>query len=174
MKTFSKILIILTALWVLTACTPGFPVNTDTAAVSNAAAQIAEFDLPEGYIPEFSVNVMGYTVAAYNRGDGISHLYLVQSEKESDGEKLMQMLEDVLPAENNYQNRTTVVETRSVTVRGQEEQMVVHEGVNGEGQPYRQALVTFQGNGGPALVVISEPLNRWDIRTVENLIASIQ
>jgi len=32
----------------------------------------------------------------------------------------------------------------------------------------------FQGKGGPALLVISEPITRWSQETVETFIASIR
>ena len=46
----------------------------------NAAAEIADFDLPAGYYADFSTTLMGYEVAAYTRGDGPSHIYLIQSD----------------------------------------------------------------------------------------------
>ena len=66
-----------------------------------------------------------------------------------------------------------VIETRSVIVRGQEASLAISEGVSGEGETYRQATLAFQGEGGPALLTLSEPTSRWDQEMVDAFIASI-
>jgi hypothetical protein len=175
MNTQSTRTILLCALMVLltslAACTAGNAVSTDVEKVASVAAAIADVDLPIGYAPEFSASLRGYTVAAFNTGDGTSHLYLVQSENEADGEKLTQLLNELAPGTSDRQ--MTVTETRTAFVRGQATTLVIIEGVNSEGVPYRQATLAFQGKGGPALLVISEPVTRWNQETVDAFIASI-
>ena len=73
----------------------------------------------------------------------------------------------------NLQTRVTVIETRSVWVRGQETTLVISDCINSEGISYRQAAVAFQGNGGPALLVFSEPIETWDQAILDAFIASI-
>ncbi|NQU30998.1 MAG: hypothetical protein HQ525_10060, partial [Anaerolineae bacterium] len=108
------------------------------------------------------------------RGDGPSHIYLIQSDNESDGEKLAQVLDELVIGSGDPQTRMTVVETRSVMVRGQKSTLVISDAVNSEGLSYRQAAVGFPGNGGPALLVFSESIENWDQATVDALISSIQ
>lgn len=152
----------------------GTSVVTDTDLVAQAANRIADFDLPAGYAPEFTASLMGYTVTSFRPDDGSSHLYLIQSEKEADGEKLAQMLEQLVPGSSDPQTRMTVIETRPIRVRGQEVTMVISEGINSDGETYRQVTVAFEGKGGPALLALSEPLTRWDQETVDAFLASIQ
>ena len=106
MKTKTLPLILLALL--LTACGVDVSLSTDPANVTNAAAEIADFDLPAGYYADFSSDVMGYSVAAYTRGDGPSHLYLIQSDNESDGEKLAQVLDELVIGSGDPQTRMTV------------------------------------------------------------------
>ncbi len=173
MKQIIKTLLVLFVLTGLFACTPTATINVNPEQVPNAASDIADFDLPAGYAPEFTASLLGYTVAAYNPGDGHSHLYLIQSEKESDGENLAQMLEELAPGSNDPSTHMTVVETRQVTVRGQEAPLVISEGVNSENETYRQVMAAFQGKGGPDLLVLSEPVTRWDQTAVDAFLASI-
>ena len=172
MNTKVVLLVILTIL--LTACGAINPVQTADDQIANAAAKIAEFDLPVGYSPEISASLEGYTLVSYNPGDGHSHLYLIQSEKEADGEELASMLEQIAPGSYDPQTRMTVIETRPVTVREQEAILVISEGVTSEGETYRQVTVAFQGKGGPALLMLSEPVTSWNQETVDAFIASIQ
>ena len=158
----------------MSACGTTIKMSSDSDEVTSAASEIADFELPAGYSSDFTANLMGYRVAAYNPGDGHSHLYLVQSEKETDAEKLAQMLEKLVPGSSDRNTRLTVVENRAATIRGQEVMLVISDGVNSDGESYRQVTAVFQGKGGPALLVLSEPSERWDQSAVDAFIASIQ
>lgn len=173
MNIVTKCLLALVLLTGLSACGTTYLVKTDSDQVASAAAEIADFDLPAGYSADFTAQLMGYTVAAFNPGDGHSHLYLIQSADEADGEKLAEMLEQLAPGSSDPRTRMTVVETRPVIVRGEEGTLVISDGVNSEGDSFRQATVAFQGQGGPALLVLSEPVERWDQETVDAFLASI-
>ncbi|MGE5461855.1 MAG: hypothetical protein ACM3PS_00775, partial [Syntrophothermus sp.] len=98
---------------VLSACGSTVKMSSDAAEVASVASEIADFEPPAGYSSDFTANLLGYTVAAYNPGDGHSHLYLVQSEKESDAEKLAQMLEKLVPGSSDRNSRLTVIENRA-------------------------------------------------------------
>lgn len=174
MNTTVKFLLAFLLLTGLSACGSDTALNTGAEQVTSAAAEIADFELPAGYSADFTARLMGYTVAAFNPGDGHSHLYLIQSENEEDGKHLESMLDQVAPASSDPQTGMTVLETRPLTVRGDATTLVISEGTNSEGNTYRQAAVTFQGKGGPALLVFSQPTESWDPATVDALLASIQ
>jgi hypothetical protein len=172
-----KIILILISLGLivfLAACAIKANVKTDAEKVSSAAMSIADFKPPAGYAPEFTASLGGYTVVAYNPGDSRSHLYLIQSEKEADGEKLSQMLTSMAPGANDPNLRLTVVDNRTTPIRGQEATLVVSEGTNSEGKAYRQLVGTFAGKGGPALLVLIEPAESWDQEAIDAWIASFQ
>lgn len=121
-------LILLLALF-LTACGVDVSLSTDSGNVTSSAAKIADFDLPAGYYADFSSDVMGYSVAAYTRGDGPSHIYLIQSENEADGQKFDQVLDQIVIGSGDPQTRMMVIGTRSIIVRGQESTLVISEAV---------------------------------------------
>jgi Na+-translocating ferredoxin:NAD+ oxidoreductase RnfG subunit len=157
----------------LTACMTNTAVDTNADTAVNIAAEIADFDLPADYVSEFSASLEGYTLVSYSPGDGHSHLYLIQSENESDGEKLAGLVEQIAPGSYDPQTRMTVIETRLVMVREQEVTLVISEGISSGGETYRQVAVPFQGKGGPALLIFSEPVTSWNQETVDVFIASI-
>jgi hypothetical protein len=166
--------ILLIGLVLLTSCTTNATVETNAETVVSTAAEIADFDLPAGYYTDFSTSLMGYTIASFRPDDEHSHLYFIQFEKEVDGENLAQMLDKLLPGTSDPQTRMTVIETRPIILRGQEVTLVTSEGISSDGETYRQMTVAFQGKGGPALLVLSEPASRWDQETVDTFLASIQ
>ena len=173
----NKLLLITSVIFLLpalSACASKIEMSSNADQVASAASAIADFEPPAGYSSDFTATLMGYTVAAYNPGDGHSHLYLVQSEEESDAEKLAQMLSELVPGSSDWNTRLTVIENRPATLRGQETTLIISDGVDSQGETYRQVTAAFQGKGGPALLVLSEPVESWDQSEVDAFIASIQ
>ncbi len=158
----------------LFACVPGVSIKTDAQEVAKTASQIADFSLPTGYVPEMAGKMGDYIAASYNRGDGHSHLYLIQSQKAEDGQGLSESLTSVMPGSRDRYARMTVIEKRTATIRGQAATVVISDGVNSEGQSYRQATAAFQGKGGPALLVLEEPMDRWNQAAVDAFVASLK
>jgi hypothetical protein len=157
--------------FLLTAC--GMNINTDQDKVTAVAAEIADFELPTGYSPEFTASFDVYTLVSYTPGKGSCHLYLVQSQNAADTEKLLRAMKNIIPGEYDPEAGMTVIETRPILVRGEQTTLILSEGVNGDGETCRQAVVAFKGNGGPALLVYSSPVAASNLETVEALIASI-
>jgi hypothetical protein len=158
---------------ILSACGAA-PATDKNQNVAEIASKIADFDVPAGYAPELSAHLLGYSLASYKGTTGPSHLYLVQSEKDSDKAELQKMLEQMAPGSSNPNTRMTVVENRTATVRGQEADVVISEGTNSDNVTYRQATVAFQGKGGPALLVFSESADLWDQAVLDTFLGSIQ
>ena len=134
------------------------------------ANRIADFTLPAGYREEYAVNLGGYQAVSYNPGDGHSHVVLLQGPQRLKVDR--ESMGEVVPVYDRT-TRLTVVETRSILVRGQETTLTISDGVNSARVAYRELTVPFQGKGGPALLVMSEPLTRWDRATVNAFLASI-
>ena len=158
---------------ILSACNT-IQATDNTQQNTDVASKIADFEPPTGYTPDFTAEMLGYAVAAYKGTGGPSHLYLIQSEKATDGEELERMLIQLAPGSSDPNTRLTVIENRPVNIRRQEATMVISEGTNHEGESYRQASISFQGKGGPALLVFSESVENWDQDAVETFLQSIE
>ncbi len=50
---------------------------TDPTRVNTVASTITDFDLPTGYQPDYVIEALGYTVAAYKSNDDLSHIVLM-------------------------------------------------------------------------------------------------
>ncbi|MAT42132.1 MAG: hypothetical protein CL609_07305 [Anaerolineaceae bacterium] len=175
-KNFTPILII-TILFatLLSACSKNsIALQTNPEKVNKSAEQMVSFVLPTGFVPEVSAEMMGYTLVSYKGTEDMSHLYFVQSENQADEENLSEMFEKLSPGSFDRNNRSKILETKTISVRGEEATLIISEAINGEGNDYRQAMVVFQGKNGPTLLVFSEPVENWNQLTVENLISSIE
>lgn len=173
MNTRLRIALAAILLAILSACGTMEATN-DPEHVMKLASNIADFELPEGYTSEFSAEMAGYTLAAYKGASGPSHLYLIQSEKEADGKELENMLTQLAPGSSDPNTRMTVIENRPGSIRGQEVTLVISDGTNSDGEYYRQITAAFQGKGGPALLVFSETIDRWNDEMIDALLTSIQ
>ena len=67
-----------------------------------------------------------------------------------------------------YRVRPNEVTYAGVGVNDSAETATDNEGTN------RVATATFEGKGGPALLMIAGPLNEWAIEMVDTFVASIQ
>lgn len=176
MKHITQITLVIigaTLLIILSACSKVEATN-DSQHVTDTASKIADFDLPAEYVPEFSAAMSGYTVAAYKGPSGPSHLFLIQSEKASDGSELEKMLNQLAPGSSDPSTGMTVIENHTAIVRGQEANVIISEGLNSDNITYRQATVGFQGKGGPALLVFSDTVESWNQETVDAFLQSIR
>lgn len=148
--------------------------SNESQQVLDAASNIADFDVPADFTPQFTASASGYTLAAYKGPSSPGHLFLIQSDNQADGSELEKMLKELAPGSSSPSTHTTVIENRTATVRGQEVNVIISEGMNSENVSYRQLTVGFQGKGGPAMLVFSDSEERWDSGTVDALLASIQ
>jgi hypothetical protein len=158
---------------ILAACST-LKATDDSQQVTKIAAEIADFDVPLGYTPEFSVEMLGYSLAAYKGTTDPSHLYLIQSENESDREELERILTEWAPGSSDPNTGMTVIENRPASIRSQGVTLVISEGINSENIAYRQISVAFEGKGGPALLVLSESIANWDQAAIDEFLASIR
>ena len=123
MKTQIKHLIVVLVVTVLLAgCAGSLPNKTSAQDVAKAAANIADFTLPEEYQPEYTLTLAGFTIVSYNPAGGYSHLFLVQApaDYKEDQAKLEETLHQAQSGKKDDTTRMTVVEKRSVAIRGQQ------------------------------------------------------
>lgn len=172
MNRNSQILFSLIGILIFTSLSACTSLVSPIILTSSKAAEIADFELPDGYRHDFSTSFLGFSMIAYSRADGPSHIYLIQSEKDSNGEKLAEVMAEMVVGFGNPRTRMTIIETHKVLMCGQETTMVISDIINAEGIPYRQAIIAFEGNAGPALLVFSEPTKTWDQAKVDHLIES--
>ena len=149
-------------------------VNPDRSTVDRVSAEIADFELPQGFEADFSIYLLGYKLVAYQSADSRSHLYLLETSNEAVAAKVGRALKQMVPGRYDSNTRLTVVETRPVMIGGQEGKLIISDGMNSEGRAYRQVLVTFAGKGGPALLVFVDGLERWDEARLYAMLSSVR
>lgn len=141
-------------------------------------AEVADYVVPAGFGSPFSIHFGDVTVIGYKSASERSHLLLAQFPEGTrfDMDEMLRRIQQIPGDSNNVWSNTelTLVEQRPVTIRGQETVLSISEGTSSDDVPYRTATATFQGRGGPALVMVAGPVGEWDNEMVEEFIISIQ
>lgn len=154
----------------------GISSQTEAATRAEIAGQIADYELPTGYGSVFAAHLAGYNLVGYTGSDEHSHIYLAQADS-STGitmEEIQRRILEAARADETRMVETQIVDTVAATIRGQEVDLVVSEGLNHEGDVFRQISGLFEGRGGPAVVIVSGPAATWDQAGVDEFIASIR
>ncbi|MBK8022860.1 MAG: hypothetical protein IPK19_15875 [Chloroflexi bacterium] len=147
--------------------------SSDVAHVHEVAQRIADFELPPGYRPDYAVDVLGFSIAAYRSADGKGHLAFVMGPVGivPDEGVVQGYVVNTSRHEDWRENR--VLRTEDRMVRGASATISFSERINGEGVPYRNLNLVFTGKSGNALLVVNEPVSAWNDAAIEALIASL-
>ncbi len=160
----------------LAACSPASMQQADQRQVNKIADKIADFDVPGGFSESFAAHLMDYSMVGYLGDDGHSHIYLFQLEAgkridQAELDKLMRQADpQAAPARASYR----VVGTQPASSMGQDVELAVIDGTNHDGDTFRQVTGSFQGRGGPAMVVFERPLDSWSDAELNTFLASIR
>lgn len=194
-KSTKTILIIVGSLLVLCACTVAALLFTGLWSLGNVVkwvdnsttenpqeavrigSEIADFEIPQGFDSPYGVHFGDVNMVGYTSQTEKSHILLAQF-PEGTRINIDEMLRNISEGTGDpnsvwYKTETTLIEERPVTIRGQETTLSISEGTSSEGVTYRTATANFQGNGGPALVMVAAPIDEWNIEMVERFISSM-
>lgn len=148
----------------------------EVVAEEHSPEEIAGYDLPPGFGDKFTLQFAGYSMVGYTGSDGHSHIYLAQA-ADSTGltmETIQGWITEATDTNGYGIAEMRTVETIPGEIRGQAVSLVIGEGINHDGDIFRQVSGLFEGRHGPAVVVISGPEATWDQAMVDKFIASIR
>jgi hypothetical protein len=152
--------------------------STDLADVANMLSEVAVITLPDGFGSPYGIHIADITSVGFASQSRNTHILITQFPQGTviDTEEMLKLISQYSTNPDNPwdTSNTRVVEGKPVTIRGQETYLEISEGTSSDGTTYRIATATFQGKGGPSLLMIAGPLDEWDIEMVDTFIASIQ
>ncbi|GAB4531119.1 MAG: hypothetical protein Kow0063_10000 [Anaerolineae bacterium] len=152
---------------------------TNPERVHAVGAQIADFDTPAGYQEMFAMNMMDTKIviiapASYPTNSMMLILAQFPAGMELSQEQKRQ-LERALARQTGLGNGDMVhTGQEETTIKGEPVTLTVREGVTGQGKQMRQVTASFEGRGGPAILMINGEVDDWDQAMVDEFIASIR
>lgn len=152
--------------------------STDPDKAIQVGSEIADFVVPSGFGSPNGIHFLDVTLIRYKSQDEQSHLVLAQfpAGTSIDLDEMVQQIKAV-PGEPSFilfSLETTPIEQKKIKIQGKESTLFINQGINLDGISYHTAMATFQGRGGPSLLMFAVPSDEWDIEVVENFALSIQ
>ena len=147
--------------------------------VTQIAADIASFQVPEGFTTQFGMRLGSFSMVQYMTRDKRTIIFVTQfpAGTSINPDEMMRQIQQNSrnPQSVWYNTDTTLVEQKPVTIRGEETTLSISEGTTEQGVLYRMANAIFQGDGeGPTLFMIVGPADQWDAQLAKEFIASIK
>jgi hypothetical protein len=146
--------------------------------VVRIGGEIADYEIPEGFGSPVSIHIGDMTMIRYKTLDKMSYIALAQFPEGTsiNVEEMLRLMEEGTSDPNNvwYSTDTKIIEQKPVTICGQATTLNISDGTSVQELSYRYATASFEGRGGPALVMVGTPVEEWDMGMVDDFISSIQ
>jgi hypothetical protein len=161
----------------------------DPSQAGQVASEITDYTLPDGYGPVMGTNLMGVKLVMFGP-EGMASRTRTGGSMPTDGELIMMMQMPAAAAVDADQmrdqmlqnmggqagvgNNMTSAGTLDATIRGKPVTLQVSEGTARSGEAIKAVSGVFDGNGGPAMLMIIGSTDAWDQRRVEAFLASLK
>jgi hypothetical protein len=157
-------------------------VKTDPQGASEAARAIADYELPEGYQEQMAADFFVYSMVVISADPSTSLssttkpvIILAQFQFATNRKQMEeQMTRSIEQQPSRRGLQMEVVEVKTMTIRGEETEVTLLEGIDESGLVVRQVITTFPGKDGTAMLMIIGPAEHWDQEEIDKFIESIQ
>ncbi len=149
--------------------------TTDAQQARDVGRQIADYTPPPGYAEQMSMNVLTaqWVIIGPVGREGVIFM-LMQALGMWREQMEAQMRQSIQAQLGAGGDQLTLVDTRTVSIRGQPVPMTIYEGTSRGGGRMRQAFAAFDGKGGTALLMVAGDTTAWSQMAVDQFIASIR
>lgn len=155
-------------------------IKTDPTEAAAVGARIADYDVPEGF-EQGAMSFMGIDMVfiapagATTAGNTIIMMMQFPESMALDQKQMEQQMKQSLEQQFGQRGFTvTSVETKTMTIRGQEVTAAISEGTDDTGASFRQMIAAFEGNNGTAMLMIMGSIEEWDQTMVNDFIKSMR
>jgi hypothetical protein len=152
----------------------------DPQAAQDLADSMFEYTVPPGYSEEMAMNMgimkMVMIMPENNNGGQIIMLMQLPGIMTADPAIYQQQMQQQMQRQFGGESTMSLVETDSVTIRGQQVELMYFEGTSSElGVLTRMMVSSFiKGDSGQIMVMIMGASTNWDQLMVDNFLQSIR
>jgi hypothetical protein len=155
--------------------------KTDPVSAAKAAHEIADYELPPGYQEQMAMDLYIYSMVVIGSDTTNSSaieikpmIMLAQFQAGADPEQMKQQIRQSFEQQAGRRGFTMkIVETKTMTIRGAETDVLIYEGTDDNGDTMRQLITTFPGKDGTAMLMIMGSPQNWDQEEFDAFIESI-
>jgi hypothetical protein len=157
----------------------------DPSKVSAMANEALDFTLPSGYSPQMAMNMVFMKMMIFTRGTSVDTgfdsgpMIMIASMAEGisgDSESFRtQMQASMGQAASRNGMSITLIDTGSISVRGQTVTLYVFEGTDEQGGRIREIMSDlFQGKNGNVIIMIMGDPGHWNQAEINRFLQSIE
>jgi hypothetical protein len=159
----------------------GKAIIVDPTRIASVSREIADYEVPPGFEESFASDIAGLkmvVIGPISPQQGLLVFMMTQFpavDSEAGQREIERQLQRALMQRTAMGNADMqVVGQQEVLIKGEPVAMTVSEGDTPDGQTLRQLNGIFQGNQGPAILMILGESQAWDDSLVDDFMASIQ
>lgn len=147
--------------------------------VQKMAQEFINYQLPDGYTERMGMDLIVYKMIMLGASDDsdAKPMILLAHFQDSSGmtpEQMSTQMQKSFEQQNGQKGATLkLVETRTVTVNGQETTLSVNEGTDSGGNTLRQWITTCPGKTGLVMILIQGETTDWDEDALNSFLASL-
>jgi hypothetical protein len=159
----------------------GENMKTDPEGAAEAAHAIADYELPPGYQEQVAMDFFAYTMVLITpsststfRSTGRPMIMLTQFNVATNRQQMEEQMRRSFEQQSGRRGMSmTVVETKKMTIRGEEVEVTTFEGTDDSGFVMRELVTTFPGKDGTAMLMIMGSAEHWDQEEIDAFLESI-
>jgi len=154
-------------------------VKTDPESASQAAHEVVDYDLPDGYKERIAMDMMVYSMVmigptSYQSDEPVIMLAQFSPMAGNDKQLEQQMVQSFEQQSGTKGLDMQLVEVKDMTIRNEETSVNIYEGTDQNGNSVRQLITTFPGKDGTVMLLIMGNVDGWDDDKVDAFIESIR
>ncbi len=154
-------------------------IQSNPADIAKVGSQIAQYEIPAGY-EQGGFSLLDYSmIVIAPKNDSSKPIFMLMqipatasTSREEMERSFLQMGQQQAFGNQNLTLRPAG--TTSATIRGKQVTLAVQEGTLQTGQGFREMIGVFDGNNGPAMLMIMGPIDTWDLKVVDQFIRSFR
>lgn len=157
--------------------------KTDPEGAAQAAHAIADYELPAGYQEQFAMDFFTYTMvmigptSANTPGSTSTAgpmIMLAQFQMATNQQQMQEQMRRSFEQQSGRRGlQMKVVETKQMTIRGEDVDVTILEGTDDQGFILRELITAFPGKDGTAFLMIIGPAQYWEEDKIDQFIESI-
>jgi hypothetical protein len=156
----------------------------DPAKAATLGHEIVDYNLPDGYRELGGMNALVFKMVFIGSASKTSDsmfimLMQIPAGTDMDREEMQKQMTQAMQQQGQGRNfQAHVVDTQTVTIKGQPVTLTVSEGEVTEGSDagsvFRQVIGVFPGKDGTAMLMVMGKKDTWDQAALDSFLASIE
>lgn len=161
-------------------------IATEPDKVQKMANEFINYQLPANYVEKMGIDFVVYKMVLFGEASDVDangstklskpiiFLTHFQTTQGMTPEEMTKQMQKSIEQQSDSKGISfKIVETRNITIDGEEVPLTVSEGEDPSGRAYRQWISTFAGKSGMVILIIQGKVSDWDEASYNEFLSSL-